>query len=85
MNGTLRLTSTQSSFTMPNTTNLIIGTAVGLFMRGYIDEFRFSNIARYSGSSITVPTAAFTNNANTLLLLHMDGTNGSTSFPDDNA
>jgi hypothetical protein len=85
MNGTLRLTSTQSSFTMPNTTNLIIGTAVGLSMRGYIDEFRFSNIARYSGSSITVPTAAFTNNANTLLLLHMNGTNGSTSFPDDNA
>jgi hypothetical protein len=50
---------------------------------GYIDEFRISNIQRYT-SNFTPPTQPFTNDANTLLLLHMDGTNGSTSFPDDN-
>lgn len=52
---------------------------------GYIDEVRISKTARYtSGSSITVPTAAFVNDSDTLLLLHMDGTNSSTVFYDDN-
>jgi hypothetical protein len=42
---------------------------------GYlVDEIRVSNIARYSGSSITVPTAAFTNDANTLALFHCETT-----------
>ena len=51
---------------------------------GYMDEIRFSKTARYTnGSNITVPTSAFTNDANTLLLLHMDGANGSTTFTDD--
>jgi hypothetical protein len=51
---------------------------------GYIDEVRVSDTARYSGASFTAPTAAFANDANTLLLLHMDGTDGSTTFVDDN-
>jgi hypothetical protein len=50
---------------------------------GYIDEIRISNIARYT-ANYTPSTTALTNDANTLLLLHCDGTNGSTSFPDDN-
>ena len=54
-------------------------------MRGVLDEFRISNTARYTGSTLTVPTAAFTNDANTVLLLHMNGAQDSTSFPDDNA
>lgn len=39
---------------------------------GYIDEVRISNIARYTGSSYTVPTSAFVNDANTCLLMHME-------------
>ena len=38
---------------------------------GYIDEVRISNIARYS-ATFTPPTAAFTSDANTKLLLHMN-------------
>ncbi len=54
------------------------------YHNGYFDEIRFSSSARYSpGTNFTPPTAAFTNDSNTVLLLHCDGTNGSTSFPDD--
>lgn len=52
---------------------------------GSMDEIRFSSTARYnSGSSITVPTSAFTNDGDTLMLLHCNGTDGSTTFTDDN-
>jgi len=57
--------------------------ANGMF--GYIDEVRWSTVARYTnGASITVPTAPFVNDADTYLLLHMDGTDGSRFFEDDN-
>lgn len=52
---------------------------------GYIDEIRFSNNERYTGTTYTVPTAAFTNDSNTLLLIHANGANASTTFTDDNA
>jgi hypothetical protein len=48
---------------------------------GNIDEFRYSNIARWT-SGFTPPAAAYTTDANTMMLLHMDGTNGSTVFTD---
>jgi hypothetical protein len=51
---------------------------------GYMDEIRVSNSGRYT-ANFTAPTAAFTNDANTLLLIHANGTNGSTTFTDDNA
>ena len=54
---------------------------------GYIDEVRISHggstPARYSGASYTVPTSAFTPDDSTILLLHMNGANSGTSFPDD--
>jgi len=52
--------------------------------KGYMDEFRISNIARYT-SNFTPSTTAFTNDQNTLLLLHFEGANNSTTFTDDNA
>ena len=50
---------------------------------GYVDEFRVSDVARYSGASLTVPTAAFEPDGKTQLLIHGDGTNGSTNITDD--
>jgi hypothetical protein len=50
-------------------------------IRGRLDELRISNIARYTGS-YTPATVPFVTDQNTLLLLHCDGLNGSTSFPD---
>lgn len=49
-----------------------------------MDEFRISNTARYT-TTFTPQTTPFQNDANTLLLLHMDGTDGSTVFFDDNS
>lgn len=50
---------------------------------GYLDEIRFSTTARYT-SNFTPSTEQFTNDANTLLLIHADGSEGSTTFIDDN-
>jgi hypothetical protein len=58
------------------------GTTFGN-LNGYIDEFRISNSARYT-ANFTSSTTPFVNDANTKLLLHMNGTNASTFFEDDN-
>jgi hypothetical protein len=52
-------------------------------MNGHMDEIRVSNSARYT-TTFTPSTTPFVNDANTLLLLHMDGTDASTVFFDDN-
>lgn len=48
---------------------------------GFLDEIRFSNVARYT-ANYTPATQAFTTDANTLFLTHCDGANNSTSFTD---
>jgi len=50
---------------------------------GYIDEIRLSDIDRYGGTSYTPATSEFSLDSNTLSLLHLDGTNGSTSIIDE--
>jgi hypothetical protein len=62
-----------------------IGAYNNVIFDGKVDEIRVSNSVRYSGTSYTVPTAAFENDANTLLLLHAEeGLNGTTEIFDDN-
>jgi cytoskeletal protein CcmA (bactofilin family) len=53
------------------------------YFQGYIDDLRISKgIARYT-VNFTTPTAAFTGDLNTVLLLHFDGANNSITFIDD--
>ena len=77
-----RVGTTTSSATIGNANNIYIGTLSdgAVDFVGNIDEFRLSRVARYSGTSYTTPTAAFTDDSDTLLLLHMEGADGSTTF-----
>ncbi len=51
---------------------------------GFFGPCRISNNSRYTGSSYTVPTSNFTNDANTLALFTFDGTNGGRDIIDAN-
>lgn len=52
--------------------------------KGYVDEVRMSNIARYT-TTFTPSTTPFNDDANTLFLFHADGTNNSTTFTDSSS
>jgi hypothetical protein len=81
INGTL-LNTTTSSLQVPANafTTLKVAGGANTF-NGYLDEFRLSKVSRYSANFAT-PTAAFTDDADTLSLNHFEGTNISQS--DDN-
>jgi hypothetical protein len=88
VNGTVTTIGT-SSASLDTNGDIDIGAFVSTgggieSFNGWIDEIRYSNSARYT-ANFTAPTAAFTNDANTLLLIHADGTDGSTVFTDDNS
>lgn len=77
--GSRSFTSSDSSH------NVKIGTADGSNGIGpnvYIDEVCFSNTYRYDDTTadIPVPSAPFTVDSYTTQLLHMDGSNGGTTF-----
>lgn len=71
INGTLATTIT-SALAVPATTfqNVRVAGGVSTF-NGWIDEWRLSKVARYSGT-FTAPTAQFTKDANTLSLNHFE-------------
>lgn len=60
------------------------GTGGGYQLNGYVDEWRVSNIARYT-TNFTPATQPFIDDLNTLMLLHFDGSNGSKTIVDDNS
>jgi hypothetical protein len=51
-------------------------------VQGWQDEIRISKTARYT-TTFTAPTSAFTDDADTIMLLHADGLDTSTFFWDD--
>jgi len=76
-------TIADASFTEANltfTSNIEIGTT----FKGYIDEMRISDKARYS-DNFTPPTKRFRPDGDTLFLCHWDGKNGATEAKDVHA
>jgi methionine-rich copper-binding protein CopC len=66
-----------------STSPLNLGANTGAVpFSGWMDEVRFSDTVRYSGSSHTVPTSPFTSDLNTRALWHFDEPVGSTVFLD---
>ena len=54
------------------------------YLEGKQDQIRISDNSRYTGT-YTVPTAAFSSDSDTSLLLHMDGANDGTTFTDSSS
>jgi hypothetical protein len=67
----------------PGATFNIGASYYGTAYEGYIDEVRLSDTARWTSNfSASLPSSAYTADVNTLLLLHMDGSDSGTTFTD---
>jgi len=75
-------TNTKAMFSTGTTTKIGYSDDNSHGIVGNVDEIRVSDTARYT-SGFTPSTSAFTNDGDTLLLVHCDGTDGSTDFEDD--
>ena len=87
INGTVSTNTYTDANDYGATKPLVIGAQFNgtTAFNGYVDDFRVTKgLARYT-ATFTAPTVAFTNDANTVLLLHCEGANASTTFTDDNA
>jgi hypothetical protein len=90
-NGTERTSFTNDYNWTPTGTDVLLATTAnwGKFsddrgsFAGYMDEIRVSKTARYT-SNFTPTASAFSSDSNTLLLIHGDDFDGSTSLYDDN-
>lgn len=84
--GTSRATGTSSAAISQVSRSHTIGrgaTSTTQTFRGYIDEVRYSNIARYT-AAFTPDTTRFQNDGNTVFLSHFDGVTAATTFVEDN-
>ncbi len=73
------------AMTSATSTNFTIGGNAGfnLYVTGYIDDVRVSKgVCRYTGT-FTAPTTPLSGDLSTVLLLHFNGANNSTTFLDD--
>ena len=74
-----------TSSAYPNATGLKIGYSSNYvnqyYFSGYMDEVRVSNVARYT-ETFVAQNGIFQGDANTVLLLHMDGENNATTVHD---
>ena len=87
----LYINGTQQGITYADSTSYLAGNCTiacngytqtgALPIKGYMDEIRISNIARYT-ANYTPATEPFDPDIYTLLLIHCDGTNGSSVFTD---
>lgn len=66
-----------------STTEVLIGNSDSTYFGGNLEEVRISKSVRYPSSFTPSSTTAFTNDSNTLLLLHGQGYDGQTDITDD--
>jgi PKD repeat protein len=86
LDGSLVASSNQVDWTpgLPDSSSALnIGAYQGMYPAvGWIEEMRFSNVVRYSGTLYTVPTTPFVNDTVTRALWHFNEAPGSTVFAD---